>query len=339
MSFHSFNSVQVLQSVLASMSEGVVVWNRDGAAVACNDAATRILGMTSADLVGRNANDVEWRAVRTDGAALSAGERPVNQVLRTGQPSANVVFGLQSAAGVTTWIRVTAAPLFAADGSLDGVTTTFVDVSELQHDVLRLGQAMAGANVGTWEYDVAADIARRDAAWAGIVGETLADIEPTMRGLTSRVHPDDERAVAGLPAAWAHDDAFLVDARLRHKDGAYRWVQIRGRVVARDDQGRARRVAGVLVNVEARKRLEGALRDALTDNERLVEELRASLAKVRALEGILPICMYCKSIRADDGKYVRLESYIEQRSRAQFSHGMCESCCAKHFPGLNDDEA
>jgi hypothetical protein len=50
------------------------------------------------------------------------------------------------------------------------------------------------------------------------------------------------------------------------------------------------------------------------------------------LEGLLPICSYCKKIRDDGNKWQSLETYIEERSTAEFSHGICPECMKKHFP-------
>jgi hypothetical protein len=57
---------------------------------------------------------------------------------------------------------------------------------------------------------------------------------------------------------------------------------------------------------------------------------------VKVLEGLLPICSFCKSIRGDGGKWEPLETFISQRSEAEFSHGVCPSCIAKHYPAYSD---
>jgi hypothetical protein len=44
------------------------------------------------------------------------------------------------------------------------------------------------------------------------------------------------------------------------------------------------------------------------------------------LEGILPVCMFCKSIRDAEEKWHRSEAYISSRSQAQFSHCVCPLC-------------
>ncbi|MBT5874655.1 MAG: response regulator transcription factor [Candidatus Latescibacteria bacterium] len=57
-----------------------------------------------------------------------------------------------------------------------------------------------------------------------------------------------------------------------------------------------------------------------------VSELEAALAHVRQLQGIIPICSYCKNIRDDLDSWHQLEKYIVDNSEAQFSHGICPDC-------------
>ena len=70
----------------------------------------------------------------------------------------------------------------------------------------------------------------------------------------------------------------------------------------------------------------------LSLQERLAErvkELQDALANVKVLQGLLPICSYCKRIRGDDQYWTQVESYIAERSEAQFSHGICPPCAAE----------
>jgi CheY-like chemotaxis protein len=53
---------------------------------------------------------------------------------------------------------------------------------------------------------------------------------------------------------------------------------------------------------------------------------------VNQLEGLLPICSYCKKIRDDRGQWEPLEIYISERSQAQFSHGLCQDCLRERYP-------
>ena len=67
---------------------------------------------------------------------------------------------------------------------------------------------------------------------------------------------------------------------------------------------------------------------------RLAEFERELDHRVEVLEGLLPICAFCKNIRNDAGEWERMEGYISRRSEAEFSHGVCPSCTEKHYPGL-----
>lgn len=57
-----------------------------------------------------------------------------------------------------------------------------------------------------------------------------------------------------------------------------------------------------------------------------IAELEATLDRVKQLEGIIPICSYCKKIRDDQHGWQGLENYISAHSEAQFSHGICPAC-------------
>ena len=57
-----------------------------------------------------------------------------------------------------------------------------------------------------------------------------------------------------------------------------------------------------------------------------VRELEDALAQVKQLQGLLPMCTYCKSIRDDRDYWHRVETYIAERSAAQFTHGICPTC-------------
>jgi len=56
---------------------------------------------------------------------------------------------------------------------------------------------------------------------------------------------------------------------------------------------------------------------------------------IQVLEGLLPICAFCKSIRNNAGEWERLEAFISRRSEATFSHGFCPSCQRTHYPELS----
>lgn len=76
-------------------------------------------------------------------------------------------------------------------------------------------------------------------------------------------------------------------------------------------------------------------RDQITRMKRVLElrnaALERTLERVKRLEGILSICMYCRRVRSTDDRWQQLERYITEHSDAQFSHGICPECEAREF--------
>jgi DNA-binding response OmpR family regulator len=68
--------------------------------------------------------------------------------------------------------------------------------------------------------------------------------------------------------------------------------------------------------------------------EKLNAELKSALARIKSLEGILPICSYCSKIRDETGDWHQLEIYISKHSSAEFSHGICPTCMRRYHPDL-----
>jgi len=63
-----------------------------------------------------------------------------------------------------------------------------------------------------------------------------------------------------------------------------------------------------------------------------VKKLQEALRHVQRLQGLLPICMYCHKIRADEQSWQRIERYISEHSGATFTHSLCPECAREHFP-------
>ena len=60
-------------------------------------------------------------------------------------------------------------------------------------------------------------------------------------------------------------------------------------------------------------------------------QLEETLKDVRTLQGLIPICAQCKKIRDDKGFWQKVETYLEERSNARFTHGLCEDCMQKLY--------
>ena len=76
---------------------------------------------------------------------------------------------------------------------------------------------------------------------------------------------------------------------------------------------------------------------AQIEKDSLIVELKDALSQVKTLSGFLPICASCKKIRDDSGYWNQIESYIRDRSEAEFSHSICPDCAKKLYPEISEE--
>ena len=68
-----------------------------------------------------------------------------------------------------------------------------------------------------------------------------------------------------------------------------------------------------------------------------VNALQQALGHIKTLQGIIPICSFCKKIRNDKGYWDQVEAYVGKHSEAEFSHSICPDCMAIHYPDYADE--
>jgi sigma-B regulation protein RsbU (phosphoserine phosphatase) len=82
---------------------------------------------------------------------------------------------------------------------------------------------------------------------------------------------------------------------------------------------------------ELQARLQAGLRivDLQSSLADRVCELESALSRLKQLQGLLPICSYCKKVRDDKNYWLQIESYVSEHSEAQFSQSPCPNCSEK----------
>ena len=73
----------------------------------------------------------------------------------------------------------------------------------------------------------------------------------------------------------------------------------------------------------------GRLKLAFQRKQALRENLDLTLKNVKELEGLLPVCAWCKKVRDDEGYWQELEAYLQPRTKTAISHGICPECAAR----------
>ncbi|HUE16799.1 MAG TPA: response regulator transcription factor [Planctomycetaceae bacterium] len=81
--------------------------------------------------------------------------------------------------------------------------------------------------------------------------------------------------------------------------------------------------------LEARVRVAERMVSLQHDLAERVRELQDALAQIHQLQGLLPICSYCKKIRDDGNYWQQVDGYLSTHAGVQFSHGVCPDCYAQ----------
>jgi PAS domain S-box-containing protein len=154
---------------------------------------------------------------------------------------------------------------------------------------------------------------RLNPAWERTLGFSREELQS--KPLFDFVHPDDrERTIAQNLRVRSGEQALTFENRYVCKDGSYKWL-LWTATADLDHQ---------LIYSIARDITER--RQAQSERERLLAQLQTALAEVRELQRVLPICMYCKSIRDEENAWRTIEQYISDHTHTRFSHGICPTC-------------
>jgi diguanylate cyclase (GGDEF)-like protein len=117
-----------LRLIVTSLHEGLIFQDRERRIVEFNDAAANMLGLTEAALDRRPEDLGPWHPVLEDGTVLSFDDHPAAVTLRTGQGSVGMVLGVATPIN-TVWVKLNTVPVFDDHGEVDGVITTFHDIT------------------------------------------------------------------------------------------------------------------------------------------------------------------------------------------------------------------
>jgi len=154
-------SEQCFRTLFETMAEGVVYQDADGAITDANPAAERMLGLSLAQLQGRESTDPRWRAVREDGLPFPGEEHPAMLALHTGEDPGETVMGVFNPRATgprlsdeTTWLLVHARPeIKPGESRPDRVFTTFSDITRLKRTEHRLTAILESSPHGIVEAD------------------------------------------------------------------------------------------------------------------------------------------------------------------------------------------
>jgi len=164
---------------------------------------------------------------------------------------------------------------------------------------------------------------------AAAVDLILMDVlMPGMDGVTACRHIKQQQHLRDIPVIMVTAKTDLSNLQSAFSAGAMDYinkpvngVELRARVAS---------ALTLKQEMDCRKEREAELR-------RSNEDLQRALKEVKVLRGLIPICASCKKIRNDGGFWQQLEEYLGEHSEAEFSHGLCQPCIKKLYPGVYQD--
>jgi PAS domain S-box-containing protein len=182
--------------------------------------------------------------------------------------------------------------------------------------------------VGLFRCTPSGKILDANPALASILG--IRDRKQLLEGSFSDWHPTPHEFLEWREKLEREGSVASVEGRFRTRGGAIRWVEIHARALRDPADGQVL-YEGSVEDITERKLAE-------QEREKLIEKLQAALARVKSLSGLLPICASCKKIRDERGAWNMIETYIEQRSHAHFTHSFCPECARRLYPQIFADQ-
>ncbi len=173
--------------------------------------------------------------------------------------------------GTVHWVLERGAASRDATGKATSMSGVIQDINErkmvelaLADSEARFAFAVEGAGDGIWDWSTCTGAMLLSGNYEGMLGYSKGELTPTAIAWSSITHPDDLAWVLQRMEDYLSGKVsdFVIEYRLRCKDGSYKWILCRGTVVARDDANQPLRMIGIHSDISAQKMLQAELESA-----------------------------------------------------------------------------
>jgi diguanylate cyclase (GGDEF)-like protein/PAS domain S-box-containing protein len=288
-----------LEAILTSLPDLIFVKDRASHFTWVNHAYAEYVGVSDPQaVIGRSdaaffppADAAAYRA--EEAALLDTGDALI------GKPESRT-----GADGHTRWVLTNKVPRRDAAGRIVGLVGIARDITDLKETVAALRQSEAGlaeaqrlAHIGSWEWDITANVVRWSDELYRIVGATPETFTTSYEGYLALLHPEDrDRLHAAVGRALTQREGYEIEHRLVGPDGQERSILGCGSVVV-DAAGRVIGLRGTAQDVSERKRWEAELRyqayhDSLTtllNRPGFIARLTEALARTSRRDSTLAV--------------------------------------------------
>lgn len=144
--------------------------------------------------------------------------------------------------------------------------------------------ALEGAGDGVWDWNCQTDVVFYSHRWKAMLGYSDSEIGNTLDEWDSRIHPDDKpRCYADFDRHFGGETAiYQNEHRMRCKDGSYKWILDRGKVIEWTPEGKPLRVIGTHTDMTERRQAEQTIRE-----QAALLEIASDAIMVRSLDHVI----------------------------------------------------
>jgi diguanylate cyclase (GGDEF)-like protein/PAS domain S-box-containing protein len=167
----------------------------------------------------------------------------------------------------------------------DVLTALSDRVKALEESAELMTLALDGSGTGVWDRNVATGEIHYSTAWKAILGYEPHELSNRIEDAYLRLHPDDLAYVrAAMQAHFERrSDSYAVEHRIRCKDGSYKWICSRGKVVERDANGCALRMVGTTTDITALRETAEQLQQSVELVTNLTDEVPGFVFQCRRM--------------------------------------------------------
>lgn len=259
-------SRQLLDSMVAGTSDAIFAKDRHGRYLLINEAAAQIIGRPVNEILGR---DDSFLFPPASAQTVMTQDRRVMDQGHTQTVEEEIV----TLGGEALVFLSTKGPLFDQTGQATGLFGISRDISERkraeaaqQEREQQLARVLEGSDQGYWDWNLASNSFLVSARGEEMLGYEPGELNASGQHWLEHVHPDDRDSVlASIKQHLAGEaPSHQVEMRCRTKNGEWRWILTRGRVVERAPDGQPLMMAGTHTDISERKHLELSQREANT---------------------------------------------------------------------------